>query len=146
MTIPTPKEISMTTTSPTLTVTFEVTVTNQTLHDIFVTAIEGGINYWCRTVEYLWANEDGTEDLDGFYAVIWDHEDGVERLINADTIRLGLARCAAGHSSVGELTKSTALLLLVGDTYRGMGIDVDYDAWIADAIVQMALFGEVVYG
>lgn len=49
------------------------------LCDLFTTALEGGIGYWSSASAYHWSNDDGTPDLDGFYAEIEDDEaDGKE--------------------------------------------------------------------
>lgn len=117
----------------------------EALHGIFVTALEGGIGYWSVATRYRWSipGTDGEEDLDSFHAVIEETESGEDtppvHRIDAEVIRRGLAYFAApgdGYPHVRE----AALALLVGDE------DVDYDAEVADCIVQAGLFGEVVYG
>lgn len=139
------------------------------LHDIFVTALEGGIGYWSQATSYRWALEDGlTEDLHGFRAVIVDVEqqcepgefipdyaasrvrmsDGSYRWkyeINSETISRGVTRYIAYvrslHSNVSEYWRKAAV-----DLDWGHWDDLDIDAEIADAIVQLALFDEIVFG
>ena len=51
------------------------------LHSVFVTAMEGGVNYWADLVEYRWSHgaPDYKADLDGFRAVIADQDTGEKR-------------------------------------------------------------------
>lgn len=145
----------MTTTTETVPVTFHAKVTNKTLHDLFVCAVEGGINYWAGVADYHWGNEDPetgklVDDIDGFSATIIDLDDEREYRLDADVLRRGLIECARsmpGDANYpGPDASSTALLMLVSDAFPMVDIDVDYDAWIADAIVQVALLGSVVFG
>jgi|LakMenEpi03Aug12_release.lakeMendotaPanAssembly.Ray.scaffolds.fasta_scaffold613860_1 hypothetical protein len=50
------------------------------LHELFTTALEGGIGYWSQCSEYHWALPDiatgPAEDIDGFYAIIHPVEGG----------------------------------------------------------------------
>jgi hypothetical protein len=136
----------MNTTEP-LTVTIEVDPSPRMLHDLFVTACEGGVNYWASFVEYRWSVDGDEPDLDGFYAVLVDEEGGERFRLDADSLRRGLIAVATDPTlSISSTIRSTAVLLLVADRYPSMGIDVDYDAYDADAIAQVGLFGEVVYG
>jgi len=120
----------------------------QLLCDIFTTALEGGIGYWSAAEEYHWRLDvpdetpfDESQDLDGFYAVIEDLEDGKVYRIDADVIRMGIGYIADGIAQVRSDIRATVLLL-----DRTNGEEGDYDAETADCIVQAGLFGEVVYG
>ena len=137
----------------TTTVTFEAEVTNKTLLDLFTTACEGGINYWCDLVEYHWSNWEGdkrVEDLEGFYAIVEDLEDHKQYRLDAEALRSALITCARSvrgdKNWPGPDASSSSLLLLISDKFPHMDIDVDYDAWVADCIAQVAMLGEVVYG
>ena len=117
--------------------------TQQTLHDIFVTALEGGIGYWSAASAYHWSNTDGSADLDGFYAVV--HEVDTDtgdyapegQRIDAAVVRRGLRR--AMESPYPALRRLARDLTFDPD-------EADYDAADADAIVQLGLWGEIVYG
>ena len=124
----------------TVTLTLTVQVDKQTLHDLFVTALEGGIGYWSVCTEYYWSL-DGEDDLDGFYADIEETEtdEPATHRIDAACILRGLQFFAQGGQGYRHV-HSVARAVLFGDE------DVDYDADDADAIVQAGLFGEVVYG
>lgn len=151
----------------------------QFLHNIFTTAIEGGINYWADVEAYHWLmkghNADTGEvfsqdDLDSFYAVITpgDEDWGVSHLatghglgerepvrIDIDVVIRGVdlfrRYCLGEINSHGEETPSPPLR---PDHYWNQflaaeatdGEDGDYDAEVADNIVQFGLFSQVVYG
>ncbi len=128
----------------TLPVTFTVRarVSKETLFNVFVTALEGGIGYWSVCTKYRWALPDGSEDLDGFHAVIEETESREDtppvHRIDAKVIVRGLKHFATPGSGYNDV-RAACLALLAGE-------DADYDAVVADCIVQAGLFGEVVYG
>jgi hypothetical protein len=116
----------------------------QALLDVFVTALEGGIGYWSVCRRYRWALPDGEEDLDGFHAVIEETESGDDvppvHRIDAAVILRGLLLLAAPGEGYSHF-RAVARALLAGDD------EVDYDAEVADAVVQAGLFdGQIVYG
>jgi hypothetical protein len=132
-----------------VTITLDAEFDNQLLFDIFVTALEGGIGYWSVCSDYHWQNEDGTEDLDGFYATIQVHDDEEvdEYRVDADVLRTGLLRCLQGNvERVKYLSKNVRVLAILMSLDVPFTDYIDYDAGDADQIVQCALFGEVVYG
>ena len=95
------------------------------LHDIFTTAIEGGINYWASLVMV-------DHDEDNWYARVLDRdaETGFLHVIDKATIREGIRNLAKS-----EYTHHLDDL-----------VEDNMDATTADVIVQMALFGDIVYG
>lgn len=113
-------------------------------HDVFVTALEGGINYWSACRKYKWSTDGGnTPDLKGFVAVVVDYEDvdEPEFLINRDVIQRG---CSAIMNE-DDLQLADSIKKNIQHAF----IDNDcglIDAGDADVIVQVGLFGEVVYG
>lgn len=118
--------------------------------DVFVTAIEGGINYWAITKGYHWRYDDeDTTDYDGYYAIISDEDepfDGEpqEWRITRATIAKGVTlfyEYAIERDNVGSYQTMAAIALK-----KGKWDDLDFDADTADVIVQLALFGEVVFG
>lgn len=115
-----------------------VTLTVQDIDDIMVSALEGGITYWCCEAEVI--EERRVAD--------WGHEqiarNGVLMLHDAE------------EDSVYELTrdkflKGFKLWLENGCDYDGAvnggTVDTGYiDGARADEIIQYAVFGEIVYG
>lgn len=91
--------------------------------DIIITAVEGGINYWAEILAYTSA--------DGRGSVTLADEDG-----DVYTVTAGQATEAA--RKVVELYPNTQ-----GADYIRVN---DIDAEAADMIVQVACYGEIVYG
>lgn len=120
----------------------------QFLHDVFVTALEGGIGYWSQASKYHWSvDADGEqEDLDGFVAIIheWDEDAndyGSKKLtVNRQVIQSGIRALADKSFQVRDDIRKTVLAA------SAMNDSGDIDAEIADVIVQAGLFGEVIYG
>lgn len=134
------------------------------LHDIFVTAIEGGITYWASVEEYHWhagnaENALDNLDLDGFFAQIIEEDaadDGKAHRIDINVIHRGIERILAAKApyydpngartqceSIPGLDRGTAAIVRQANHELDAG---DIDAGIADAIVQAGLFEEIVYG
>ena len=142
--------ITETTDLPSATLVF--TPERKALHAIFVTALEGGVGYWSTATSYKWSNEDGEDDLIGFHADIFeteempdeDEEDAAipTRRIDAQVVARGLIALAT--SKKGPFRDLCIRILLGGQTADDALCECDADA--ADAIVQMGLFGELVYG
>lgn len=101
----------------------QIEVTSEDINDLFVTAIEGGINYWARIMAY---------DPDKTHAVIEETYDNTAHIVTADTIINGLQKVAdkrvsdEGHFSVLDFIEN-------------------HDANDADWIVQNGLFNELRY-
>jgi hypothetical protein len=118
----------------------------QFLKDVLITAVEGGINYWSAVSEY--DPDNGTVRVHEYHPDTGETENGYAKegvLVTLDTIAKGIGvierdsvrfRFAHVGGYWGEFWKAN----------RTNGENGDYDAGIADCIVQAALFGEVVYG
>ena len=113
-----------------------LTVTRQTLRDLLCTAVEGGSNYWARfdatqrTVDLDYLSVRVTEDE--------SHTDGprLQRLVTAEDLLIGLGRLAANPKGFAE---GVALKHLTDALH-------DHDATTADVVLQMTVFGDVIYG
>jgi hypothetical protein len=144
-------------------------LTTQDYSDILTAAIEGGITYWAndratggtRQVESIQRDAAGNpvaivfdkpavEDVAGssvartFGRIVYIEGSRTYVVISAETLAEAIAALAQGevpHMQNQELRKVCALLHC-GDS-DAVG---DADAEVADVIVQVALFGEVVYG
>lgn len=118
------------------------------LADILTTALEGGIGYWSEATEYRW---EGLAHKD-YYAVIVDaeadgeDEDFPESRIDIDVIAKGIATIKGFDYQPNYFGDGGAYWreFLLAD--RTNGEDGDYDAIVADWIVQAGLFGEIIYG
>lgn len=116
------------------------------LHDLFVTALEGGIGYWSTCSRYRWAKPDGdpqnpVSDLVGFHAVIEETEDDdkPEHRIDRDLIIKGLAGL---KDALGEDSERYQRIK-AAEKARDCG---QLDAEDADVVVQVGLFNDIVYG
>jgi hypothetical protein len=121
------------------------------VHDVFVTALEGGINYWSDCDEYHWsrrdANGERVEDLDGFYAMI--REEGSDGSLRVDrhVIERGLRLAVTpeiAEKVFDYALQDVAVAFMTGN--KGLLDNLDFDAGTADCVVQLGLFGEVIYG
>ena len=101
-------------------------ITQEEVDDIMCTALESGITYWCSKV-YI-KDKTNVEDTDWVHEVI--SKGGSLVLVDTDT----------GKKKILTLKKFLKAL----SKYDNFNYD-DYDAIDADAIVQIAVFGEVIY-
>jgi hypothetical protein len=118
------------------------TARDQLLLDIFNTALEGGIGYWSQCSEYHWWKVEGDydgPDVKGFYATIHDEDEDTFR-IDRTVVAKGLNLAATEWRDKLYWSSDKPPLVVTDDT------DWDYDAGDADMIVQLGLFGDVVYG
>lgn len=130
----------------------------QFLTDVFTTALEGGVNYWASVREYRHTESPRavlvrSEDLvfdDHLFA--WVPAKGAERLVvDLDVVARGVNRIAATDKNRKEyLREADRRLVAAASRENDMGpADMrhgDIDAGIAELILQVALFDEVVYG
>lgn len=113
------------------------TLTDQMADDIITTAIEGGIQYWAEVQSYRW---DGQPAEIGTIATVIDHieDNGKVLTIDRAVVRRGWRKLF------------TPEWKHLRDHYGEINIDPDGDHDIdssgADNIVQLGLFGDVVYG
>lgn len=116
----------------------KIKVTDQDIDDIITTAFEGGINYWCCKAEVI-------GDYLGEYAS--------EQISRGGTVRL----YDSVEDAVYDLTLENfmeGLTKAIEDNwydsygwYDGDCIDTcNVDADVADVIIQLALFDDVIYG
>ena len=111
----------------------------QFFQDIMTTAIEGGINDWAVADEIL---RDKDSNVISFYCRDYEERTAPWSFINAEKIEEALNKIVANDSTIK-----------IGDTYL-KDIAVAYscldagsiDAMLADIIVQVAAFGEIVFG
>lgn len=95
--------------------------------DIFVAAIEGGINYWAVVDDYQF---DQGSRFEWAHARIYDIDGEQSHLLDS--------RSENWHNAVANAASHFNMSL--EDFFE------DHDAGSADVAVQFALFGEVVYG
>jgi len=134
----------------TVTLTKDVRITEEDIDNIFETAVNGAISYWCPDIQML----NKTDEMNGFGkhlnagGEVLVYED-VEESMNADTwekhriilddVLLGIGKYINGEYSYSLDIVENDNGVLVLDCYM---IDAD----VADAILQLSVFGEIVYG
>jgi hypothetical protein len=116
----------------------------QFIFDIFITALEGGIDYWAVVEEYHHSKED-KEDLEGFFAKVSDCE-GEEAfpdnsIIDKDIIVKGINKIINDKDL--KIPEETRKRIKEADRLNDAGL---IDADDADCIVQVGLMGEIVFG
>lgn len=120
---------------------------DEALADMFTTALEGGIGYWSTCLVYRWSlGAPENKQARDFVAVIEDHEedDAPQYLIDRAVMVRG-ARLL--HSYLNALENANRYHLAAMNDFRfGRWDDLDFDADTADMVVQMGLFGKLVYG
>lgn len=110
----------------------------QFLDDVVTTALEGGIGYWSVCSAYEW---DGVPARAQIQEMDYDGEpDGPLMEVDRALIRKGIKEILAGESNVNA---TTVAYVQEANKYNDAG---DVDADVADAIVQVGLFGNLVYG
>lgn len=114
-----------------VTVYVPLKLTQQDIDDLMVTALEGGINYWCRMAEVAEAEYYGDYASDqisrGGSLILYDAESEDKWVLTLDKLMHGLVLAM----ECGELTST------------------DFDTWDAndaDIVVQFALFDTIVFG
>lgn len=117
----------------------------QDINDLVCTALEGGINYWCRKAKML-------KDNKHFKIVGVSDEDQDKIQYASDVIGYGgtLVLYDAESDDKWELTRDK-MLKGIKKHCKEMAINPanlmdNYDAGDADCIVQYALFDEITFG
>lgn len=106
--------------------------------DVLTTAIESGSDYWGS-----WAKVERDDDLNVTFAIILNEDEKeVGRVGRSDVIR-AMKRILAGECTVSNATSvgNCALALSIAKSD-----EAHFDALESDAVLQVAVFGEVVYG
>lgn len=129
----------------------EISELDRLLLDLFTTALEGGINYWASVNEYHWRLDcemadgdlDSVSDFRGFYAKVLDMEDGdALLLVNRSVMAKGYEMATTSHRGEISWSADEPPVVVTAESRD----DWDFDAGDADCILQLGVFGEVVYG
>jgi hypothetical protein len=128
------------------TTTLATTPREQAIADLFCTALEGGIGYWSTCSVYKWSDGNGNQ-INEFRAVVQDVEDdeGTEYVIDRFVIQRGMNRLYKHLQGLGD-EANRYQLKACRDFAFGKFDDLDADADTGDMVVQMGLFGEIIYG
>jgi hypothetical protein len=131
-----------------------IRLTNEDAADIVHGAVEGGTNYWAEVKDYKWStwykDPESTlssirEDLPEDFVFVNIREDAEQLDLDEEPKWVGLTKENLERGVIGLIEKYPHLIH--GVSNRGEGdVEFDFDATSCDVIVQLAVFGEVVYG
>lgn len=114
------------------------TVTPQDIDDIMVTALDGGINYWCRKAEVVgeYLGEYASDQISrGGSLILYDAESSDHWELNLEKLLNGIQKAIEDNWFSDY------------DWYVDGELDCcQIDAEVADTIVQLALFDDIVFG
>ncbi len=121
-------------------VVLQIVVTQEDIDDIMVSALEGGINYWCdkAKVDGHSLGEYASEKISqGGTLILHDMEEDRNELLTKEKLLQGIKMYAEQpkHGDIFEVID------------HELHIDCGMvDAEVADAIIQYAIFSEIFYG
>jgi hypothetical protein len=109
-----------------------VELESEDMENIVCTAFEGGINYWCDTAEGAHPKNDDAYCPEGWAYNLYVTDECADdetkpATLDAESLQKGITIC---------LTKYP----------WHVNLDGDFDAENADAIIQCAVFGDIIYG
>ena len=120
--------------------TFDVFVSDEDIDDIMVSALEGGINYWCDRAEVVgeYLGEFASDQISrGGILRLHDFEEKNWQELTRDKFIAGLKKYIANPTA-------SDICEIVDHEIR---IDAcQADAVVADSIIQYAVFGDIIYG
>lgn len=125
-----------------LNVSLNVLVTDEDIDDIMVSALEGGITYWCQEAEVIgehlgegWGHE---QIARGGILRLYDAEDGEHYDLNREKFLAGLKKYLEHPLYDGTILR--------GIREDRMELDCGMiDTPAADQIIQYAVFGNIIY-
>jgi len=123
-----------------LKVELEVVVTDKDIDDIVCTALEGGITYWCDETKVIgdYLGEHASDQISrGGKLKLYDYEGEAEHILTKEKFFDGVKRYCKTPTACNVLEQIDGQLRI--DTCQ-------VDANVADAIIQYALFEDVIYG
>lgn len=120
-------------------ITTKIIVTSQDIDDIVCTALEGGITYWCNKAEVVgkYLGEYASDQISrGGSLILYDAEDDENKWeLNLENLLRGIEK-AIENKWFDDY-----------NWYNGTELDTcQIDADVADVIVQIALFDDVIFG
>lgn len=121
-----------------ITVTHNVNITQEDIDDIMCVALEGGITYWCHKAKVVsdYLGEYASEQISrGGALKLYDRESGEVYELTLEKLLNGIKLAIQNNYYAGY------------GWYYGNQLDTcQVDAIVADVIVQLALFNEIIYG
>lgn len=117
----------------------DITVNQRDIDDIMVTALEGGITYWCDHAEVVggeYLGEYASDQISRGGALrLYDAEEDKQYTLTLPKLLKGLEAFIKWDRGAHEIVEPVGKI----DTSK-------IDAEIADQIIQFALFDDIIYG
>lgn len=107
--------------------TINISVSREKIVDLFISACEGGSNYWCAELTPKGKGDAYWAMLEGFEII--EIEDGKKRRVTPAMIQ-----------------KAVKAFPVKEPRHFGNFLSDDADAETADAFLQLCVFGETIYG
>lgn len=117
------------------------TITSDDIHSLFVSAIEGGSNYWCKSIVPLKRTDKSKEYTDRFYNDVYKH--GFKAVDNEDGVKP-----LKEYIVKPEKFYSTLNLMAAKEPrhFEDLTEDGRADSDTGDVYLQLMVFGKVIYG
>ena len=106
------------------------TFSSQTIQDLFITACEGGVNYWCNINDYDYKNTTATYNI--------STPDSPDDIVKQGTI--SDKTIVAGIKALQDMNSSFSQGALQDI------INEDFDAETCDVVLQLGIFGDIIFG
>lgn len=117
----------------------DVTINQRDIDDIMSIALEGGITYWCSYAEVVggeYLGEYASDQISrGGKLKLYDAEEDKQYTLTLSKLLKGIEAFIEWDRGAHEIVNHDGEI----DTYK-------IDAEIADQIIQLALFGDIIYG
>lgn len=121
-----------------VTVIKRITVTPQDIDDIMACALEGGITYWCNQAEVVgeYLGDYASEQISrGGTLLLHDREEDAQYALNIEKFLVGLTKAIEDNWFASY------------EWFNDKELDTcNVDAEVADCIIQLAIFEDVIYG
>ena len=121
-----------------LNIAFTLAISDEDIDDIVCTALEGGITYWCREARVVgdYLGEYASEQISrGGELILVDSESDDEYTLTKQKLLNGIRLAISNHYYEDY------------KWWNSNGIETyNVDADVADVIIQLALFEDIIYG
>ena len=116
-----------------------IEVSNETISDILTTALEGGINYWCKRAEILY--DTLPRGVEAVYASDVIALGGSIKLYDIDSEETWILDPKSFEKGIKQYLKDNSSCITDGEIDAGV-----LDAGDADQIIQYSIFSELMFG
>jgi hypothetical protein len=121
----------------------------QLAKDVLITALKGGSNYWYGNADNI--DRDAAGDIVSIRVEDVEDGEGKKFTVTLASIEDAMLKCAEElmnrrKTGTRTLQLNDSIVKTFAVAYFDPTLDIDFDAFDADALFQLACFGEVIYG